>query len=236
MRRPVALDAQAAGLLCISPGAVSQPIRNLEDRLAIRPFERTGREIVLTGMGRALFDRLTGGFGDIESMTVGSPATATLSVVGLAAETHRQSSEAFLPRRPEPAIGYVFRATAPIRRCTPALRIWDITEPSLPTSERRTPRIPYERAAPASRPTATRCHRSEPANPGAPDARDGVPSSTTIRRRAIPAALSIAASPNGSPACTFEPRSHLRQACAAPTAPVAAPAPAAPTRDRPPPR
>lgn len=58
---------QAADLLCISPGAVSQHIRNLEDRLTVRLFERNGREIELTGIGRALCDQLAGGFKEIEA-------------------------------------------------------------------------------------------------------------------------------------------------------------------------
>ncbi|MBN3790186.1 LysR substrate-binding domain-containing protein [Burkholderia sp. Ac-20353] len=58
---------QAADVLCLSPGAVSQHIRNLEDRLAVRLFERNGRDIELTGTGRALFDQLAGGFGEIEA-------------------------------------------------------------------------------------------------------------------------------------------------------------------------
>ena len=58
---------QAADQLCISPGAVSQHVRNLEDRLAVRLFERTGRELELTGTGRALFDQLAGGFNEIEA-------------------------------------------------------------------------------------------------------------------------------------------------------------------------
>ncbi|MCL4648448.1 LysR substrate-binding domain-containing protein [Burkholderia multivorans] len=58
---------QAADLLCLSPGAVSQHVRHLEDRLAVRLFERNGRELELTGTGRALFDALAGGFREIES-------------------------------------------------------------------------------------------------------------------------------------------------------------------------
>jgi LysR family glycine cleavage system transcriptional activator len=58
---------QAADLLCISPGAVSQHVRNLEDRLAVRLFERNGREIELTSTGRALFDQLASGFKEIEA-------------------------------------------------------------------------------------------------------------------------------------------------------------------------
>ncbi|PCE33161.1 LysR substrate-binding domain-containing protein [Burkholderia ubonensis] len=58
---------QAADLLCISPGAVSQHVRNLEDRLTVRLFERSVRAIELTSTGRALFDQLVGGFKEIEA-------------------------------------------------------------------------------------------------------------------------------------------------------------------------
>ncbi|MCM3077472.1 LysR family transcriptional regulator, partial [Bacillus altitudinis] len=58
---------QAADLLCISPGAVSQHLRNLEDRLAVRQFERPGRVLEQTGTGRALLDQLAGGFNEIEA-------------------------------------------------------------------------------------------------------------------------------------------------------------------------
>jgi LysR family glycine cleavage system transcriptional activator len=58
---------QAADLLCVSPGAVSQQIRNLEDRLATRLFARSGRDIALTAAGRVLFEQLARGFDEIEA-------------------------------------------------------------------------------------------------------------------------------------------------------------------------
>jgi len=89
---------QAAELLCISPGAVSQHVRNLEDRLAVRLFERTGRELELTGTGRALFDQLAGGFNEIEAAWA-SVHGANRRIVRLAVTTTASFANTWLVQR-----------------------------------------------------------------------------------------------------------------------------------------
>lgn len=56
---------RAAELLCVSPGAVSQQIRSLEERMRVRLFERAHRELHLSDAGRNLFDQLHRAFEEI---------------------------------------------------------------------------------------------------------------------------------------------------------------------------
>ncbi|WPO43958.1 LysR substrate-binding domain-containing protein [Tardiphaga sp. 42S5] len=49
----------AASKLHVTPGAVSQRIKTLEDTLGVRLFERVGHEMVLTAKGRSLFGRVS---------------------------------------------------------------------------------------------------------------------------------------------------------------------------------
>ncbi|KWD77013.1 LysR substrate-binding domain-containing protein [Burkholderia ubonensis] len=71
---------RAAEANCVSPGAVSQQIKNLEDRLMIRLFTRTSREVELTAAGQALFDQLLPRFEEIEAIwSNGSAAIRRLS-------------------------------------------------------------------------------------------------------------------------------------------------------------
>jgi LysR family glycine cleavage system transcriptional activator len=58
---------KAADVLCVSPGAVSQQIKSLEDRLNKRLFERSHREIKLSDAGTQLFDQLSNEFAGIQS-------------------------------------------------------------------------------------------------------------------------------------------------------------------------
>ncbi len=58
---------QAAEALCVSPGAVSQQIRNLEARLAAPLFVRSGRELVPTDAARGLYERVAPHFREIGS-------------------------------------------------------------------------------------------------------------------------------------------------------------------------
>ncbi|MGC7402890.1 LysR substrate-binding domain-containing protein [Pandoraea pneumonica] len=50
--------ARAANALAVSPSALSQTIRSLEERLGVRLFNRTTRSISLTEAGNALFARM----------------------------------------------------------------------------------------------------------------------------------------------------------------------------------
>ena len=48
----------AAEELCVSPGAISQQIHNIEKSLNVRLFERSGRSLALTSWGRLYYDRV----------------------------------------------------------------------------------------------------------------------------------------------------------------------------------
>lgn len=58
----------AADELGLSPSAVSHAIKQLEQRLKIRLFNRTTRSVSLTEAGRSLFDRLQPAFKEFQSM------------------------------------------------------------------------------------------------------------------------------------------------------------------------
>jgi len=57
---------RAADHLCVSPAAVSQQIKGLEDQIGRRLFERDAKGIQLTASGRTLFDELSDTFDVIE--------------------------------------------------------------------------------------------------------------------------------------------------------------------------
>ena len=57
----------AAAQLNISPAAVSQRIRQLEERLAVRLFIRKTRKVILTDEGQLLLDSVESGFRTLES-------------------------------------------------------------------------------------------------------------------------------------------------------------------------
>ncbi|MBX7198612.1 MAG: LysR family transcriptional regulator [Rhodospirillaceae bacterium] len=48
----------AAEELCVSPGAISQQIHNIEKALNVRLFERSGRSLALTSWGRIYYERV----------------------------------------------------------------------------------------------------------------------------------------------------------------------------------
>lgn len=50
---------QAAAELHVTPGAVSQRVKSLEDALGVRLFDRIGHEMILTEKGRILFTRVS---------------------------------------------------------------------------------------------------------------------------------------------------------------------------------
>src|SRR5919109_3302168 len=61
----------AADRLAVTPGAVSQRIRELEETIGQRMFTRTRTGVVLTNAGRKLFARIDQPFRAIESVQTG---------------------------------------------------------------------------------------------------------------------------------------------------------------------
>lgn len=59
---------KAADALCVTPGAISQQIKSLEERMSVKLFERSHREISLTGAGQNLLDQLAVSFNNIEAV------------------------------------------------------------------------------------------------------------------------------------------------------------------------
>ncbi|MGO4279116.1 LysR family transcriptional regulator [Cupriavidus sp. RAF20_2] len=59
----------AAGALGVSPSAVSQTIRHLEDRLGVRLLQRTTRHVGLTEAGAALLARVAPALAEIQAAT-----------------------------------------------------------------------------------------------------------------------------------------------------------------------
>ncbi|MCB8882176.1 LysR family transcriptional regulator [Acidisoma cellulosilytica] len=59
----------AADELAVSPAAVSQLVRGLEEQIARQLFNRVNRSTVLTEAGRELFLQVTGAFGDIRTVS-----------------------------------------------------------------------------------------------------------------------------------------------------------------------
>ena len=57
----------AAEELCVSPGAISQQIHNIEKALNVRLFERSGRSLVLTSWGRIYYERVRFAFDHLRS-------------------------------------------------------------------------------------------------------------------------------------------------------------------------
>lgn len=59
---------KTADTLCVTPGAISQQIKSLEDRMSVKLFERSHREISLTNAGKILMDQLAVSFNNIEAV------------------------------------------------------------------------------------------------------------------------------------------------------------------------
>lgn len=57
--------SRAADALGVSPSALSQTVRGLEDRVGSRLFNRTTRSVSLTEAGRTLFERVRPAMGDL---------------------------------------------------------------------------------------------------------------------------------------------------------------------------
>jgi LysR family glycine cleavage system transcriptional activator len=96
----------AASELSVTPTAVSHQIRQLEESLGIKLFERGVREVRLTASGRALFPTLREGLDSFES------AIAAITGSGKAKVATLSSTVAFMARRLAPKAGS-FRHTYP---------------------------------------------------------------------------------------------------------------------------
>jgi len=75
--------AAAAEELSVTPAAISQQVRGLEDQLGRKLFSRMGRSIVLTEAGREVLPRLTAAFGELGSVSAqlsGTPRRARVTV------------------------------------------------------------------------------------------------------------------------------------------------------------
>lgn len=59
---------KTADILCVTPGAISQQIKSLEDRMSVKLFERSHREISLTSAGKNLMEQLAVSFNNIEAV------------------------------------------------------------------------------------------------------------------------------------------------------------------------
>lgn len=88
----------AAEELGVTPGAVAQQVRGLEDRLGLRLFLRQPRGLALTDIGRSYHLAISRAFGQIADATAGllpAPARVTISV------TPTFASKWLIPRLPE---------------------------------------------------------------------------------------------------------------------------------------
>lgn len=77
--------ARAADELGVTPAAVSQQVRSLEDNLGLQLFRRTGRQMLLTDEGQALLPGLLDGFGKLAAaldapLSLGADAALTVSL------------------------------------------------------------------------------------------------------------------------------------------------------------
>ena len=68
--------ARAAGQLGMSASALSQTIRNLEQRLGVRLLNRTTRSVAPTATGQVLYDRLSPTLQEMDAAVADAVATA----------------------------------------------------------------------------------------------------------------------------------------------------------------
>lgn len=61
----------AAEAIALSPPALSRRIERLETALGVKLFNRTTREVELTGLGRTFLERARGAFDDLQAATLG---------------------------------------------------------------------------------------------------------------------------------------------------------------------
>lgn len=77
----------AARELGVSPGAISQHIRNLEDMLGVLLLERKGRHVALTSWGKLYHDEISKGFSQLEKASDVLERARTESSITLSALT-----------------------------------------------------------------------------------------------------------------------------------------------------
>lgn len=91
---------QAADKLFITASAVSHQIRNLEDELGQKLFERTSRSLVLTEAGRSLLDDIKPLILRLDDVAARHRVSTTRSTLSISVQPFF-ASEVFIPRLPE---------------------------------------------------------------------------------------------------------------------------------------
>ena len=91
---------EAADKLFVTASAVSHQIRNLEDELGQRLFERTSRSLVLTEAGRLLLDDVRPLILRLDEVAARHRVAATRSALSISVQPFF-ASEVFIPRLPE---------------------------------------------------------------------------------------------------------------------------------------
>lgn len=91
---------EAADKLFITASAVSHQIRNLEDELGQKLFERTSRSLVLTEAGRLLLDDVRPLVMRLDEVAARHRVAATRSTLSISVQPFF-ASEVFIPRLPE---------------------------------------------------------------------------------------------------------------------------------------
>jgi len=91
---------EAADKLFITASAVSHQIRNLEDELGQKLFERTSRSLALTEAGRSLLDDIRPLIMRLDEVAARHRVSATRSSLSISVQPFF-ASEVFIPRLPE---------------------------------------------------------------------------------------------------------------------------------------
>ena len=90
---------EAADKLFVTASAVSHQIKNLEDELGQKLFERTGRSLVLTGPGRLLLDDIKPLIMRLDEVAARHRVTSTRSNLSISVQPFF-GSELFIPKLP----------------------------------------------------------------------------------------------------------------------------------------
>jgi DNA-binding transcriptional LysR family regulator len=94
----------AAHELHVTPGAIGQQVKALEERLGVRLFERLHKQLVLTPAGQAFLPEVCAGFSRIAEATARLKPAGTLVLLTLGLHTRFELRRLAFPR---------FRATHP---------------------------------------------------------------------------------------------------------------------------